>query len=64
MKRSRKKNRKIPFYYLFRALHYNPKMAIIIFAIQRYHLSAPMRGTWFTNPLGQSEVDRLFPVMR
>ena len=33
-------------------------------AIQRYHLSPPMRGTWFTNPLGQSEVDRLFPVMR
>ena len=33
-------------------------------AIQRYHLSAPMRGTWFTNPLGQSEVERLFPVMR
>ena len=33
-------------------------------AIQRYHLSPPMKGTWFTNPLGQSEVERLFPVMR
>lgn len=33
-------------------------------AIQSYHLSPPMRGTWFTNPLGQSEVERLFPVMR
>ena len=33
-------------------------------AIQSYHLSPPMRGTWFTNPLGQSEVERLYPVMR
>lgn len=33
-------------------------------ANQLYHLGPPMRGTWFTNPLGQREVDRLFPVMR
>ncbi|MDA7911632.1 hypothetical protein N9B30_05985, partial [Akkermansiaceae bacterium] len=33
-------------------------------AIQLYHLAPPMKGTWFTNPLGQREVDRLFPVMR
>ena len=33
-------------------------------AIQLYHSAPPMKGTWFTNPLGQREVDRLFPVMR
>ena len=33
-------------------------------AIQLYHLAPPMKGTWFTNPLPQREVDRLFPLAR
>jgi hypothetical protein len=27
---------------------------------QLYHLAPPMKGTWFTNPLPQAEVDRVF----
>ena len=31
-------------------------------AVQRFHFAPPMAGTWFTNPLPQREVDRLFPA--
>jgi len=31
-------------------------------AVQLYHLAPPLRGTWFTNPLPQRDIDRLFPV--
>lgn len=30
--------------------------------VQLYHFAPPMRGTWFTNPLPQREVNRLFPA--
>jgi hypothetical protein len=31
-------------------------------AVQLYHLAPPLRGTWFTNPLPQRDIDRLFPA--
>lgn len=65
IKRSPQTIRTIPLNSFFEYLIIDSKTSTVIFAVKTFHSQISLlKGTWFTNPLGQREVDRLFPVMR